>query len=298
MQDLRERVNIALEGRYRLDEVLGRGGAAVVYRGYDFRHERPVAVKVLHPEICAVVGSARFLQEIKTAAKLSHPHILPVHDSGRLAVPDVAACDALLFYVMPVVDGGSMGQRLAQEGALPVREVVPVLHDVLDALQYAHERGVVHRDIKPDNVMVAGRHALVADFGVAKALSASTDGVPEVLGVALGTPTYMAPEQAAGDPEIDQRADIYAVGVLAYELLAGQPPFRDPSIRGMLSAHVARSPEPLRLHRKDVPPALERFVMRCLAKDPAERWQSAAEALAALEGPSDGERSDGAGGGS
>lgn len=276
INDLRARLNAALAGRYRLEEVLGRGGAAVVYRAYDVKHERRVALKVLHPEVCATVGSERFLREIKFAAKLSHPHILPVHDSDTV--------DGLAFYVMPEVADGSIRQRVNKHGPLPVADAVGVLRDVLDALHHAHQRGIVHRDIKPDNVMVSGRHALVADFGVAKALTEAAER-PDVdtAGTAIGTPAYMAPEQAAADPGIDHRADIYSVGVLAYELLTGLPPFRGVSARAVLSAHLTKDPEPVTLHREDVPPALERFVMRCLAKDPAERFQSAAEASAALE---------------
>lgn len=274
--DLRARLNAALEGRYRLEEVLGRGGAAVVYRAYDIKHERRVALKVLHPEVCATVGSERFLREIKFAAKLSHPHILPVHDSDTV--------DGLAFYVMPEVGDGSVRQRVNRDGPLPVADVLNLLRDVLDALHHAHQRGIVHRDIKPDNVMVSGRHALVADFGVAKALTEAAErSVVDTAGTAIGTPAYMAPEQAAADPGIDHRADIYSVGVLAYEMLTGLPPFRGVSARAVLSAHLTKDPEPVTLHREEVPPGLERFVMRCLAKDPADRFQSAAEATAALE---------------
>ncbi len=276
-----EQTRAALAKRYTLLSQIGRGGAATVYLAEDRKHERQVAVKVLRPDLAASLGEDRFLREIKIAANLSHPHVLPVHDSG--------SAGGFLYYVMPVVEGESLRQRLARERALSVSDTVRILHDVLDALHYAHTRGVVHRDIKPDNVMLSGRHALVTDFGVAKALSVAVrqdegeGGDIDTMGVALGTPTYMAPEQATSDPAIDHRADIYSVGALTYELLTGRPPFRQESPRAVLMAQVTQRPIPVARHCPAVPPALEHIVMKCLEKEPNARWQSAEEMLRELE---------------
>ena len=204
---------------------------ATVYLAHDLKHDRKVALKLLREELSASLGKERFLREIKVAAALQHPHILPLYDSG--------AADDLLFYVMPYVDGLSLRDKLAKEGELPIGEAVRILRDVADALTEAHRHGVVHRDLKPENVMLRGRHALVMDFGVAKALSEATGRQSlTTVGVALGTPTYMAPEQAVADPHVDHRADIYAFGVVAYELLAARPPFTGASPQQMLAAHV------------------------------------------------------------
>ena len=249
---------------------------ATVYLAEDIKHKRKVAIKVLREDLSLSVGASRFLREIEIAAQLQHPNILPLLDSGEAG--------GLLYYVMPYVEGQSLRQRLTRERELPVGEAVRLTLEMVDALAYAHHRGVVHRDIKPDNVMLSGRHALVTDFGVAKAVSeASGRNTLTSMGVALGTPTYMAPEQAMADPHLDQRADIYAVGVVAYELLAGQPPFSSVTPQQMLAMHVTEKPEPLSRHRPGVSAALEQTIMRCLEKLPADRWQSADELLAALE---------------
>jgi tetratricopeptide (TPR) repeat protein len=234
-----------------------------------------VAIKVLHPELAAALGSDRFLREIEIAAAMQHPHVLPVYDSGEV--------DGLLYYVMPFVEGESLSTRIAREGALPVDEVTRILREVVDALAYAHSRGLVHRDIKPDNVLLSGRHAQVADFGVAKAVSAAGGEGLTATGLAIGTPSYMAPEQATADPNVDHRADIYAVGVMAYELLAGQPPFRGPTAQAVVAAHLADIPEPVDAHRSSIPPTLVALVMRCLEKLPADRVQSSEDLLHALE---------------
>ncbi len=270
------RLNTGLDGRYRIDSELGKGGMATVYLAEDVKHHRQVAVKVLRPDLAATLGSERFLQEIEIAARLHHPHILPLYDSGE--------ADGFLFYVMPYEQGQSLRERLAKDGELPVADAVRILQDVVDALAHAHEHGLVHRDIKPDNVMLSGRHAMVTDFGVAKAVSEAT-GLQQLTtaGVALGTPAYMAPEQAAADPHIDHRADIYAVGALAYELLTGRPPFTGTTMQAVLAAQVTDTPDPVTKHRESVPPALESLVMRCLAKRAADRWQSADEMLPHLE---------------
>ena len=269
-------LNAALTGRYRIDEEVGSGGMARVYRAEDLRHHRPVALKVLRQDVAAAVGVERFLREIEIAAALQHPHILPLLDSGEAG--------GRAFYVMPYVEGESLRERLGREGELPVPEAVRLLVQITDAVAYAHEHGVVHRDIKPDNVMLTGRHALVTDFGVARALAADdvADGITTA-GRAVGTPAYMAPEQAVADPHVDHRADIYAVGVLAYELLTGHTPFAGRSHRAMLAAQLTASPNPLSEDRPAVPEELEDVVLRCLARRPADRWQSADEVRSRLE---------------
>jgi serine/threonine-protein kinase len=266
----------ALAGRYAIERELGQGGMATVYLSRDLRHERLVALKVLRPELAATLGPERFLREIKLAAQLQHPHILPLHDSGEAA--------GFLYYVMPYVDGESLRARLARQGELPVHDTVKILLEVTDALAYAHGRGVVHRDIKPDNVLLSGRHALVTDFGVAKAVSEATGRQQlTTAGVALGTPTYMAPEQATADPGMDHRVDLYAVGVMGYELIAGRPPFSGRTTQDTLAAHITQPPPPLAAQRPACPPALEAVILRCLEKRPADRWQSADELLPQLE---------------
>ena len=274
--DQTERLRAALAGRYEIEGPAGVGGMATVYRARDLKHDRAVAIKVLRPELAASLGADRFLREISIAARLQHPHILPLFDSGE--------ADGFLYYVMPFVEGESLRGRLVRETELPIQSVVRILRDVADALAYAHAQGVVHRDIKPDNVMFSGAHAVVADFGVAKAVSAATQAAAHAsLGVALGTPSYMAPEQAAADPAADHRADIYSMGALAYEMLAGQPVFTAPTPQALLAAHVAERPEPVSAHRPSVPAALEQLVMKCLEKKPADRWQSAGDLLPHLE---------------
>jgi Tol biopolymer transport system component len=271
-----DRLARALADRYRIERELGTGGMATVYLAVDLKHHRKVALKVLREELTATVGAARFLREIEIAAQLQHPNILPLHESGE--------ADGFLYYVMPYVEGQSLRQRLVREGELPIGESVRLLIEIVDALAYAHARGVVHRDMKPDNVMLSGRHALVTDFGVAKAVSDATDSLTiTTAGVALGTPAYMAPEQATADPHIDHRADLYAVGVMAYEFLSGGPPFTGQTAQRVLAAHVTEQPEPVVKRRAEISAALDQVVMRCLAKRPADRWQSAGELLAQLE---------------
>jgi eukaryotic-like serine/threonine-protein kinase len=266
----------ALQDRYRFDRELGAGGMATVYLAEDLKHQRKVAVKVLRPDLAATLGPDRFIREITIAAGLSHPHILPLHDSGEAG--------GYLYYVMPYVDGQSLREKLVREGELPIPDAVHILRDVADAMAYAHRRGVVHRDIKPENVMLSERHAMVTDFGVAKAVSEATGRQTlTTAGVALGTPIYMAPEQASADPHTDHRADIYAFGVVAYELLAGRPPFTGPNPQAVLAAHVTMPPDPVTRYRASIPPALAALVMKCLEKRPADRWQSVDEMLPQLE---------------
>ena len=275
MTDTPIRLTAALADRYRIEQELGQGGMATVYLAEDMKHDRKVAVKVLREELSASLGKDRFLREIKVAAALQHPHILPLYDSG--------AADGLLFYVMPYVDGLSLREKLVKEGELPIGDAVRILRDIADALTEAHRHGVVHRDLKPENVMLRGRHALVMDFGVAKALSDATGRQSlTTVGIALGTPTYMAPEQAVADPHVDHRADIYAFGVVAYELLAGRPPFTGSNPQQVLAAHVTTAAEPVTAHRA-MPPALAALIMRCLEKRPADRPQSAEELIPQLE---------------
>lgn len=274
------RLNEALTGRYVIEREIGLGGMATVYLARDVRHERMVAVKVLRPDLTALLGIDRFLREIRIAATLQHPHILTLIDSG--------AADGLLYYVMPFAEGQSLRDRLA-EGPLDVSEAVRYLRDLLDALAYAHSHGIVHRDVKPDNIMISGRHALVVDFGVAKAMSLATqsDGGMQTdsltrVGTSIGTPAYMPPEQAAGDSEVDHRADLYAAGIVAYEMLSGRPPFTGDA-RKVLAAQISAGPAPLTVAAPNAPPSLAQIVMRCLEKDPVSRFQSADEVLTALE---------------
>ncbi|MEO8636578.1 MAG: protein kinase [Gemmatimonadales bacterium] len=275
MSHLPERLAAALADRYRIERELGQGGMATVYLAQDLKHDRKVAIKVLREELSASLGKERFLREIKVAAALQHPHILPLYDSGE--------ADGLLFYVMPYVDGLSLRDKLVKEGELPIGDAVRILRDIADALTEAHRHGVVHRDLKPENVMLRGRHALVMDFGVAKALSEATGRQSlTTIGVALGTPTYMAPEQAVADPHVDHRADLYAFGVVAYELLAGRPPFTGTNPQQILAAQVTSAAEPVTNHRT-MPPALAALVMRCLEKRPADRPQNAEELITQLE---------------
>jgi tetratricopeptide (TPR) repeat protein len=267
----------ALRDRYRILRELGAGGMATVFLAEDLRHDRHVAVKVLRPDFAATLGSARFLDEIRIAANLTHPHIMPVHDSG--------VADGLLYYVMPFNEGPSLEERLAREGELPVAEAVALVEEVVDALGYAHKQGVVHRDVKPGNVLTHEGHAMVVDFGVAKALSEAVrreGGEVTAEGVAIGTPEYMAPEQAAADPAVDYRADLYSAGVLAYELLTGRPPFRGGSPQSVLTRQITEIPTSVAELRPAVPAALARWVMRSLEKRPADRWKSAEEMLTEL----------------
>jgi eukaryotic-like serine/threonine-protein kinase len=275
MTDIATRLADALKGRYEIDRELGHGGMATVHLARDVRHGRQVAIKVLRPELAQNLGGDRFLREINIAAKLQSPHILPLLDSGE--------ADGLLFYVMPYVVGDSLRGMITRQGALAPSEAMRLLRDIVDGLAHAHRNGVVHRDMKPDNVMIADRHALVVDFGVAKAMKdASAHHDLTSIGISLGTPTYMAPEQAAADPNIDHRADLYAVGVMAYEMLTGKPPFTG-TPQAVMAAHITQTPVPLLQVKPDVPPAIAQIVMQLLEKDPANRYANADELLTAIE---------------
>src|SRR5256886_15361132 len=238
--------------------------------------DRQVVVKVLPPDLAAGLNVERFRREIQRTAKLQHPHIVPLLSAG--------AAEGLLYYTMPLIEGESLRAKLVRQGELPIPEAVRILLDLADAHAYAHEHGLVHRDIKPDNVLISGKRAVVTDFGVSKALSTATGKATLTsIGGALGTPAYMAPEQAAADSSTDHRADIYALGVVAYELLTGHPPFSGLSAQQVLAAHATQAPVPVTQSRAAVPPALGALVMRCLEKHAADRPQTAAEGLEALE---------------
>src|SRR2546425_8644673 len=255
MPDTFQRVADALAGRYRIEREPGAGGMATVYLAFDVKHHRQVAVKVLRPELAAALGGDRFTREIETAAKFQHPHVLPLLDSGEAS--------GFLYYVMPYVEGESLRDRLARHGELPIHDAVKILIEITDALAYAHAHGVMHRDIKPDNVLLSGRHALVMDFGVAKALSEATGRQQlTTAGIALGTPRYMAPEQVAADPHLDHRVDIYAIGVMAYEMLTGGPPFPRASPEAGVAAQVTQQPTPI----ETLPPGISPLISESIAK--------------------------------
>jgi serine/threonine-protein kinase len=266
----------ALRDRYLIDREVGSGGMAIVYLAEDLKHRRKVALKVLRGELAATMGPERFLREIEVAARLQHPHILPLHDSGE--------AQGFLYYVMPFVEGHNLRHRITRQGELSIHEAVRILIEVTDALAYAHSQGLVHRDIKPENILLSGRHALVTDFGVAKAVSEATGRQNlTTAGVALGTPAYMAPEQALAESNIDGRADIYALGVLGYELISGRPPFTGRTSQEVLAAHITQPAAPLCNQRPACPAELESVIMKCLEKRPSDRWQTAEELLTALE---------------
>jgi tetratricopeptide (TPR) repeat protein/tRNA A-37 threonylcarbamoyl transferase component Bud32 len=279
MTDLRDQLQSTLSGSYTLERELGGGGMSRVFLADEIRLGRQVVVKVLSPELAAGISAERFEREIRLAASLQQANIVPVLSVGET--------NGLPYYTMPYVEGESLRAALANQPPLPISDVLRILGDVARALQYAHERGIVHRDIKPDNVLLSGGTAVVTDFGIAKALSASRMGASGAtltqLGTSIGTPAYMAPEQAAGDPDVDARADIYALGCMAYELLASRPPFAERTPQRVLAAHMGEAPKPIAELRPDVPAALGDLVMRMLAKDPAQRPQNATEVIAALD---------------
>ena len=269
-----DRVSAALAGRYAIVRELGRGGMATVYLAHDVKHHRPVAIKVLRPELAASLGAERFLREIEVAAGLQHPHILPLHDSGE--------ADGLLYYVMPYVDGESLRDRLTRERQLPVEEVLEIARDVADALDHAHRHGVVHRDIKPENILLQDGRAVVADFGIARAVGAAAEERLTGTGLAVGTPAYMSPEQATADPHHDGRSDVYSLACVVYEMLAGEPPFTGPSAEAVIAKRLAVAPAPLSVVRETIPAAADDAMARALARTPADRFPTAGEFIAAL----------------
>jgi serine/threonine-protein kinase len=269
------RLTAALADRYVIERELGAGGMATVYLAHDVRHDRKVALKVLRPELSAILGGERFLHEIKTTANLQHPHILSLFDSGE--------ADGLVYYVMPYVEGESLRDRLTREKQLPVDEAVRIAREVADALEYAHHHGIVHRDIKPENILLHGGHAMVADFGIALAASRSEGGARMTeTGMSLGTPHYMSPEQAMGEREITPKADIYALGCVLYEMLTAEPPFTGATAQAIIARVMTEEPRSLTLQRKTIPPHVEAAVVTALAKLPADRFASAAQFAEAL----------------
>lgn len=276
MIEVAEQLTSALGGRYRVERELGEGGMATVWLAHDTKHERPVAIKVLHRDLSVSLGGERFLREIRIVAQLQHPHIVGLIDSGE--------ADGMLYYVMPYVAGESLRMRLAREGEFPLDEAVWLLREIADALAYAHDKQIMHRDVKPENVLVSARHAQVTDFGIARAVSESAMGSPiTATGIVVGSPAYMAPEQAMSDPHMDHRADLYAFGLVAYEILTGSPPFAAPTAVQLVSAHMTRTPERPSVQRPSIPEALDELVMRCLAKRPADRFQSAHDIVRGLD---------------
>jgi serine/threonine-protein kinase len=273
--ELRDQVQAAIADRYTLDRDLGRGGMASVVLARDLRHDRMVALKVLHPELAPTVGGDRFKREIRVAARLQHPNILSVLDSGETP-------GGQLWFTMPFVEGENVYERLQRVQQFAPAEALRIATAAASALAYAHEQGVVHRDIKPDNILLSGDQVLVADFGVARAVSEVAEKLTAT-GMIVGTPTYMSPEQASGDKAIDGRSDIFALGCVVYEMLAGEPPFKGPNPQATLMRRFMGPPRPLR-PMVQIPEHVESAIVRALAKDPAERYATAAEFAEALAG--------------
>jgi TolB-like protein len=272
-----DRLKEGLADRYRIERELGRGGMATVYLAHDLKHDRLVALKVLHPELAATLGPERFQREIRTTGRLQHPHILPLLDSGEAA--------GRLWYVMPYVDGESLRDRLRRERQLPLEDALQITREVADALGYAHGQGVVHRDIKPENILLSHGHALVADFGVARALQAAGADQLTETGVSVGTPAYMSPEQGMADPSLDGRSDLYSLGCVLYEMFAGEAPYTGTSAQAIVAKRL-REPVPhVRSVRETVPPSVDQALERVLAKIPADRFATAGEFARALAVP-------------
>ena len=275
MSDPVARLNAALEGRYAIERELGEGGMATVYLADDLKHERKVALKVLKPELAALVGAERFLAEIKTTANLQHPHILALFDSGE--------ADGFVFYVMPFVEGESLRDRLDREKQMGVKDSVAITRKVADALAYAHEHGVVHRDIKPGNILLSERgEPLVADFGIALAVAQAGGGRITETGLSLGTPHYMSPEQATGDRDVDPRSDVFALGCVLWEMLAGEPAFSAPTAQAVLVRILTTDASSITSVRRTVDPNVDAALAQALEKLPADRFTSAAEFATAL----------------
>jgi len=269
------RLHAALSRRYTIEREIGRGGTALVFLAQDLKHQRPVAIKVLLPEIAMVLGADRFLREIRLTARLVHPHILPLLDSGEAA--------GFLYYVMPYVQGESLRVRLKRERLLPMDDALQIAREVADALSYAHSNDIVHRDIKPENILLESEHAVVADFGIARAITAAAGG--EHLtdsGVVVGTPWYMSPEQARGERLLDGRSDVYSLGCVLYEMLGGEPPYTGRTAQAIVARRLGEPVPPLRTLRETVPAGVERAVTKALAKAPADRFATARQFAEAL----------------
>ena len=276
MSQLEDRLQASLGTQYRLERDRGGGGMSRVFLAEETALGRKVVIKLLPPELAAVLSADRFQREVRLAAALQHPHIVPLLAAG--------SAGDILYYTMPFVEGESLRARLGREGELPVPEAVRLLREVVDALAYAHRQGIVHRDIKPDNILLSQHHAVVTDFGIAKALTAAGGAATLTgTGLAIGTPAYMAPEQATGEAGVDHRADIYSLGALAYEMLTGEPPFRGATAQALIAAQLTRAATPLTELRAAVPAGLAAVIHRCLEKRPADRFQRAEEMLTALE---------------
>ena len=277
MTESATRLTAALADSYEIQGELGAGGMATVYLAHDVKHDRKVAVKVLRPELAAVIGAERFLQEIKVTANLQHPHILPLHDSGE--------ADSFLYYVMPYVEGESLRETLNREKHLGVDEAIEISKAVASALDYAHRHEVIHRDIKPENILLQDGQPLVADFGIALAISAAGGTRLTETGLSLGTPHYMSPEQATADRELDARSDVYSLACVTYEMLAGQPPHVAPTAQAVVTKILAEEPPPVTSLRKAVPAHVEATIHKALAKLPADRFHDAAKYAEALTSP-------------
>ena len=268
------RLQAALAGRYRIERRIGAGAMAIVHLAVDEKHDRKVALKVLRPEIAAVLGHERFLREIKVTASLHHPHVLPLFDSGL--------ADGFLYYVMPYVEGESLRDRLGREKQLAIDEALRLTREIGDALSYAHSHGVIHRDIKPENILLESGHAVVADFGIARAIHAAGGEKLTQTGVAVGTPTYMSPEQCAGSQELDGRSDLYSLGCVLYEMLAGQPPFTGPTAESLVYQHLSAAPPAVTQLRPAVLAEIAGALARALAKNPADRFNPVVQFTEAL----------------
>ena len=277
MNDAVSRLRTALTGRYTVVREVGAGGMATVFEAHDVRHRRRVAIKVLRPDLTETVGVDRFMREIQTAANLRHPHILPLFDSGEV--------DGQLYYVMPLVEGESLRARLERERQLPVQDALEITGEIADALHYAHSRGVVHRDVKPENILLENGHAVMADFGIARVMRGATDPGLTMTGSSLGTPRYMSPEQASGDREVDGRADLYSLACTLYEMLAGQPPFTGGTYERMIFQHMVETPPTITRFRPTVSAPVAAALHRALAKDPDERFATTRAFVEALRAP-------------
>ena len=268
MADVLEQLRTGLADRYEVDRLVGEGGMATVFLARDKRHGRQVAIKTLRAELSVSIGADRFLREIQVAASLQHPNILGLYDSGDL--------DGILYYVMPFIEGESLRKRLDREQQLPLHDAVRIARESAEGLAYAHERGIVHRDIKPENILLQNGHALVADFGIARALDAAGEKLTQT-GMAVGTPHYMSPEQSLGADHADGRSDVYSLACVLYELLAGQPPFDGPNSRAIMARHAMEQVPSIQVVRQTVPDDLEDAVMQALEKTPADRYQTMSE---------------------
>jgi serine/threonine protein kinase len=283
LRDIREALQNSLGDSYQIERELPRGGMSRVFAARETALGRTVVLKVWSPELAATLSAERFKREITLAARLQHPHIVPLLATGQASES--------LYYTMPLVDGESLRERMARERPMPIESVTQILTEIASALAYAHQMGIVHRDIKPENVMFFHGSAVVLDFGIGKALTAATHEMEETSGritqrgMSLGTPTYISPEQAVGDPDLDHRADIYSLGVMAYEMLTGHPPFSGKSAQMVMAAHANQIPEPVVKRRGDVPAELAKVVMKCLEKVPAARPQDAGDIVTSLKDP-------------